>query len=86
MPIIDVYKGFKILHTQKSPSGSCIQGRIHPSEGPIWPSQLLQRVAKLSVSPVSEAFLYEPGCPGQINPVTGVKICLVTNHKTQFSF
>lgn len=55
MPIIDVYKGFKILHTQKSLSGSCIQGRIHSTEGPIWPSQLLQRVPKWSVGPVSEA-------------------------------
>lgn len=59
MPIIDVYKGFKILHTQKSLSGSCIRsgggGGEHPAEGPIWPSQLLQGVPKLSVSPVSEA-------------------------------
>lgn len=55
MPIIDVYKGFKILHTQKSLSGSCIQGGKHPTEGLIWPFQLLQRVSKLSVSPVSEA-------------------------------
>lgn len=57
MPTIDVYKGFKILHTQKSLSGSCIHsgGGKHPAEGPIWPSQLLQGVPKLSVSPVSEA-------------------------------
>lgn len=27
----------------------------HPAEGPIWPSQLLQGVPKLSVSPVSDA-------------------------------
>lgn len=40
---------------QEAASAAGGGGGEHPAEGPIWPSQLLQGVPKLSVSPVSEA-------------------------------
>lgn len=60
------------------------EAQQHPTEGPIWPSQLLPRVPKLSIGTVREAS-YEPICLRQVNPITGIKFCLVKNQGTQFN-